>query len=284
LSTKTRCLVCGRPGELIEGRKFFLPENKDQSYEEPGPRKKFPHLCSVCAYVALLSGICPSSDLSIVEFPVDNFIELFALHERLQGISGLVALKNISRVTALSVFAGRYLLLSKTTKKGKMDSKTQIYAQLRNHAPLLRDLGRPMRVQVEGSQPNFWSEIYPHIAVGLSYFSRFPGPFETGERKVLAQRVTLALTKGRPFKAVYLIAQSRQRDIGFLPEAEVFSRGLRVYESEFVSNKAYASHLGSTAKLSTSPTFFWTSSGRLFKEKLRRAAHLSQVWRESTLH
>lgn len=243
MNSKTRCLVCGQFSDFIQGGKFFLPENKKQSYEEPGPRDKFPHLCSVCAYIALLSGICPSSDFSIVEFPVDNFLELFALHERLQGISALAALKTISRVAALSVFAGRYLLLSKTSKTGKMDSKTQIYTQLRNHAPILRDLGRTMRVQVEGSQPNFWSVIHPHVAVGLAYFSRFPGPFETGERKILAQRVTLALTEGRPFKAVYLITQSRQRDVGFLPEAEVFSRGLRIYESEFVRNTTYASHL-----------------------------------------
>jgi hypothetical protein len=243
LNGKTRCLVCGQFGDFIQGGKFFLPENKKQSYEDPGPRDKFPHLCSVCAYIALLSGICPSSDLSIVEFPVDNFIELFALHERLQGISALVALKKLSRVASISVFAGRYLLLSRTTTKGKMDSKTQIYAQLRNYAPLLRDLARPMRVQVEGSQPNFWSEIYPHIAIGLSYFSRFPGPFETGAGKILAQRVTRAIAEGRPFKAVYLIVEARKPDAGFLPEAQVFSLGLRAYEKDFVRNKAYAPHL-----------------------------------------
>jgi hypothetical protein len=243
LNSKARCLVCGEFGDFIQGGKFFLPENKKQSYEEPGPRDKFPRLCSVCAYIALLSGICPSSDVSIVEFPVDNFIELFALHERLQGVSGLIALKSINRVAALSVFAGRYVLLSKTTRKGKMDSKTQIYVQLRNHVPLLRDLGRPMRVQVEGSQPNFWSEVYPHVAVGLSYFSRLPGPFETGDRKILAQRVTLAIAEGRPFKAAYLIVEARKPEVGLLPEAQVFSQGLRAYEGDFVRNKAYASHL-----------------------------------------
>src|ERR1019366_5104357 len=240
LSGKSRCLVCGQPGDLIQGGKFFLPENKKQSYEEPGPRDKFPHLCSICAYIALLSGICPSSDLSIVEFPVGNFIELFALHERLQGISALVALKSLSRVASISVFAGRYLLLS---TKGKMDSKTQIYTQLRNYAPLLRGVGRPMRVQVEGSQPNFWSEIYPHIAVGLSYFSRFPGPFETGAGKILAQRVTRAIAEGRPFKAVYLIVEARKPEVGFLSEAQVFSQRLGAYEMDFIRNKTYASQL-----------------------------------------
>lgn len=239
----SRCLVCGQSGDMIQGGKLFLPENKKQWYEEPGPRDKFPKLCSTCAYVALLSGIVPSSDRSVVEFPADNFLEIFALHEHLQGISGAVALKAISRVATLSVLSSRYLLLSKTTKQGKMDSKTQVYSQLRNHTPLLRDLDRSMRVQIEGGQPNFWSEIHPHVAVGLSYYANFPSHFETGERKILAQRVTSALVDGRPFKALHYVVKAEEDKRGVAWERAVLSLGLRAFETEFVKNEPYAKKL-----------------------------------------
>jgi len=234
MESDARCLVCGQQGDLIQGGKFFLPENKKQWYEQPGPRDKFPQICSTCAYISLLSGICPSSDISIAEFPVDNFLELFALHEHLQGVSGAVAIKVMNRVATLSVLPSRYLLLSKTPGKGKMDSKAQVYAQLRSHVPLLKDLDRPMRVQIEGNQPNFWSEIYPHVAIGLSHFARFPRHYDTGERKVLAQRVISVLVEGRPFAALYRSTQAQQLEKGFGWERNVLVRGLGAFETEFV--------------------------------------------------
>lgn len=239
----TRCLVCGSEGEMIQGGKFFLPENKKQWYEEPGPRDKFPRLCATCAYLALLSGITPTSDQSILEYPTDNFLELFALHENLQGISGTVALKSLNRVSALSVFPSRYLLLSRNSRQGRMDSKTQIYMQLRKHAPLLRTLDKPIRVQVEGNQPNFWSQVFPHIAIGLSYFAGLPSYYETGARKIVAQRVTHALAEGRAFEALYLVTQAQQPDGGFGWERNVVNLGLRVFETEFVVNPSYSIEL-----------------------------------------
>jgi len=241
-----RCLVCGSEGDMIQGGKFFLPENKKQWYEEPGPRDKFPKLCAACAYVALLSGITPSSNQSIVEFPADNFLELFALYEHLQGVSGAVALKTLNRVATLSILPSRYLLLSKNSRQGRMDSKTQIYVQLRHHTPLLQNLDRPMRVQIEGSQPNFWSEIYPHVAIGLSHFARMPSYYETKDRKVLAQRATRALTEGRPFGALYLATEAereRREAKGPIAERAVLNRGLRAFENEFVRTRQYGDRL-----------------------------------------
>ncbi len=239
LPSKDRCIVCGATADLIGGTKSFLPESKKRWYESPTSFVE-PKLCSNCAFVAYLSSIYPSDEKSIAEFPVDNFLELFALHEHLQGVSGIVALKVLNRVATLSVLPSRYLLLSKTTKKGKMDSKTQVYAQLRNHVPLLKDLNRPMRVQVEGAQPNFCSEIHPHVAVGLSYFGGFPGYLQTGGRKLLAQRVTRALIEGRPFMALYVATQEKQPKRGFGWERIVLTHGLRTFESEFVTRNGYA--------------------------------------------
>lgn len=238
-----RCLVCGSQGEMIQGGKFFLPENKKQWYEEPGPRDKFPRLCAACAEVALLSGISPSSNQSIVEFPADNFLEVFALYEHLQGVSGAVALKTLNRVATLSILPSRYLLLSRNSRRGQMDSKAQIYVQLRHHAPLLHNLDRPMRVQIEGSQPNFWSEVYPHVAIGLSYFARMPSYYETKDRKIVGQRVVRALTEGRPFSALYLATQAQQPEKGFGRERSVLSRGLQAFENEFIGKRQYAAKL-----------------------------------------
>lgn len=240
LGSGRRCLVCGSQGEMIQGGKFFLPENKKQWYEEPGPRDKFPRLCAACAYIALLSGISPSSSQSIVEFPADNFLEVFALYEHLQGVSGAVALKTLNRVATLSILPSRYLLLSKNSRRGQMDSKTQIYVQLRRHTPLLQNLDRPMRVQIEGNQPNFWSEVYPHVAMGLSHFAHMPSYYETKDRKVVAQRVTRALTEGRPFSALYQATQAQQPEKGFGRERRVLSRGLQAFENEFIRKRQYA--------------------------------------------
>jgi hypothetical protein len=124
-----------------------------------------------------------------------------------------------------------------------MDSKTQVYAQLRNHAVLLKQLDRPIRVQVEGSQPNFWSEIYPHVAVGLSYFAHFPPYYVTGDEKVIAQRITRALVEGRPYAALYLATQEQQPQNGFGWERSVITTGLHAFETQFIQNKLYAAEM-----------------------------------------
>jgi hypothetical protein len=242
LPSAGRCIVCGSGTDLLQGAKSFLPESKKRWYEAPTTFVE-PKLCGTCAFVAYLSAIYPNDDTTIVEFPTDNFLELFALHEHLQGVSGLVALKVINRTASLSVFPSRYVLLSKSAKRGQMDSKTQVYMQLRNHQPLLRRLDRPMRVQVEGSQPNFWSEIYPHVAVGLSYFAHLAPYYETGGRKITAQRMTRALTEGRPFAALYLATQARQPEKGFGFERDILPRGVRNFEREFLGNELYAAKM-----------------------------------------
>ena len=243
--TGTACLICGQQGAFIQGAKFFLPENKKQWYEQPGPRDKFPVLCTSCAYIALLSGIVPSGETSIVEFPTDNFLELFALYEQLQGVSGLKALKRISRVATLTVLPSRYLLLSKSAKPGQMDAKTQVYVQLRVHRRLLTCLERPMRVQVEGSRPNFWSEIHPRVAVGLSYFANVPPYYETGDRKLIVQRMTRALLEGRPFACLYFATQGQQPETGFGTERDILPRGIRNFEREFAANAQFAAIMAS---------------------------------------
>jgi hypothetical protein len=237
MASGSRCVVCGSRSDLLKGAASFLPESKKRWYESPTTFVE-PKLCSNCAFVAYLSAIYPNSDTSVVEFPADNFLELFALHEHLQGVSGAVALKTLNRVGALSILPSRYLLLSKNSRQGRMDSKTQIYVQLRHHTPLLQNLDRPMRVQIEGSQPNFWSEIYPHVAIGLSHFVRMPS-YETKDRKVVAQRVVRAFTEGRPFAAAYVATQAEQPERGFGRERSVFNRGLRAFEDEFIRTRQY---------------------------------------------
>lgn len=242
LASRNRCIVCGSTSDLLKGAISFLPESKKRWYESPTSFVE-PKLCSNCAFVAYLSAIYPNDDTSVVEFPADNFLELFALHEHLQGISGAVALKTLNRVGALSILPSRYLLLSNNSRQGRMDSKTQVYVQLRHHAPLLQDLDRPMRVQIEGSQPNFWSEVYPHVAIGLSYFARMPSYYETKDRKIVGQRVVRALTEGRPFSALYLATQAQQPEKGFGRERSVLSRGLQAFENEFIGKRQYAAKL-----------------------------------------
>lgn len=225
--------------------KSFLPEAKKRHYEAP-TREDSPSLCSNCAFIAYLSSVYPSSDLSIVEFPADNFLELFALYESLQGVSALMALKYINRVASLSVFPNRYLLLSRRDGQGRMDGKTQVYLQLREQTHLLGYANRPMRVQIEGGIPQMWSEIQPHIAIGLSHFRELPPYYETQDsaRKSLAYEIVRALQGGQPYKAFY-VAVKYADDAGHPFERRVFTRNLKTYE-EFVSDnrKALAQSFG----------------------------------------
>jgi hypothetical protein len=240
LASGPRCIVCGSSSDLLKGAISFLPESKKRWYESPTKFEE-PKLCSNCAFIAYISAIYPSGDSSVVEFPCDNFLEMFALHEHVQGLSGAVALKGLNRVASLAILPSRYVLLSKNSRQGQIDSKTQIYLQLRHHTPLLRRLDRSMRVQAEGSQPNFWSEIHPHVAVGLSYFAHLPAYYEIGDRKITGQRITRALLDGRPFAGLYLAAQAHMpEDGGFGWERSILPRGIQTFEREFIGNTLYA--------------------------------------------
>jgi hypothetical protein len=233
LQSERRCIVCGSSTDLLAGAKSFLPEAKKRHYETPS-REESPSLCSNCAFIAYLSSIYPSSDLSIVEFPADNFLELFALYENLQGVSALVALKYINRVASMSVLPNRYLLLSHRDSRGRMDGKAQVYLQLREQSHLLKHTDRPMRVQIEGNVPQMWSEILPHVPVGLGHFKELPPYYEVQDsaRKGFAYEVIRALQVGEPYKAVYIAAKYAD-DKGHPFERRVFAKNLKAYE-EFV--------------------------------------------------
>lgn len=247
-----RCIVCGSRLELVAGAKSFLPEAKKRHYERP-TREESPSLCSNCAFIAYLSSVYPSSDLSIVEFPSDNFLELFALYESLQGISALVALKYVNRVASMSVLPNRYLLLSHRDGKGRMDGKAQVCLQLREQTHLLKYIDRPMRVQIEGGIPQMWSEIQPHIPIGLSHFKELPPHYETQDsaRKGFAYEVIRALQAGQPYKALYVTTgyvADKYKDRGGVSARRVFNKNLKAYET-FVSDncRALAKSLGGEA-------------------------------------
>lgn len=241
-----RCMICGSSDGLFEAAQTLLPETKQFQYDTITERH--PLICSNCAFIAYLSGIYPSSDISIVEFPADNFLELFALYESLQGVSALVALKYVNRVASLSVFPNRYLLLSHRGGKGRMDGKTQVCLQLREQTHLLKHVDRPMRVQIEGSIPQMWSEIHPHVPIGLSQFKELPPYYETQDsaRKGFAYEVVRALQAGQPYKAFYVaVKHALKYTDDNRHQFEVFTKNLKAYEI-FVSNnrQALAKSLG----------------------------------------
>jgi hypothetical protein len=238
---------------MIQGGKFFLPENKKQSYEEPGPRDKFPKLCAACAYVALLSGISPSSDQGILEFPADNFLELFALQEHLQGLSGAVALKGLNRAATLAVLPSRYLLLSikpkpRNPNAGRpMDTTAQVYSQLRTHRQLLLLAAeRPFRLYLagQGFSTLLESEFHPHVAIGLWHFGALPHWTATkGEQKALMHHTVSLMLEGRPFGALYVAVRARQPEKGFGKERDILPQGIRKFEHEFVGNRLFATKM-----------------------------------------
>lgn len=231
LFSAQRCIVCGSSLDMMAGAKSFLPEAKKRHYETP-TREDAPFLCSNCAFIAYLSSVYPSSDLSIVEFPADNFLELFALYESLQGVSALAALKYVNRVASLSVFPNRYLLLSHRDGTGRMDGKTQVYLQLREQTHLLKYVDHPMRVQIEGGIPQMWSEIQPHIAIGLGHFRELPSYYETQDsaRKGFAYEVVRALQGGQPYKALYEAVKHADENAHPF-ERRVFTQSLKAYEA-----------------------------------------------------
>ncbi|WP_334109415.1 hypothetical protein [Thermodesulfitimonas autotrophica] len=226
-----RCIICGSTHDLFEAAQTLLPETKQFQYDTITERH--PPICSNCAFIAYLSGVYPSPDLSIVEFPADNFLELFALYETLQGVSALVALKYVNRVANLSVLPNRYLLLSHKDGQGRMDGKAQVYLQLREQTHLLRYVDRPMRVQIEGSIPQMWSEVFPHVAIGLSHFRQLPPYYETQDsaRKGFAYEVIRALQEGQPYKAVYVAVEYSADKKGGAFERQVFTKDLAAYET-----------------------------------------------------
>ncbi|RKU07569.1 hypothetical protein C6501_17540 [Candidatus Poribacteria bacterium] len=233
--SEKRCIICGSDVDLLEGTKSFLPESKKFPYDKP-VRTEEPSICSSCAFVAYLSSIYPHDDMCIVEFQTDNYMELFALHEALRGISGLQALKAINRVANLSIFPNRYLLLSLRSGRGKIDTKTQLYLQLKAHPHLMKQQQRSMRVHVGGEAHN-WTEIHPFVANGLGHFRNLPFYYNTdGKAKAVTYEIVTALTDGCVYTALYraiCYAQDR-KDEKDVRERDVFETDLKTYESEFI--------------------------------------------------
>ena len=231
-----RCIICGSgaDADLLEGTQSFLPESKKAFYDRPG-KEEHPLLCSSCAFIAYLSSIYPNNEMCIVEFQVDNYMEFFALHETLRGISGLQALKAINRVANLSVFPNRYLLLSLKSGRGKIDTKTQLYLQLKAHPHLLKQQGRAMRAHVGDSGAHDWTEIYPYVAIGLGHFRNLPFYYSNeGKAKAAAYEIVTALTNGRVYTALYCALSYAQEKGESIQERNVFEKDLKTYEAEFV--------------------------------------------------
>jgi hypothetical protein len=230
-----RCTVCGASHELLAGRKTFLPESKQRPYDSPSYEKEG-EICSNCAFIAYLSSVYPRDDMSIVEFPTGNYLETFALYESLQGVSGLVALKAINRVATMSVFPNRYMLLSLRTGQGKIDTKTQVYLQLKEHPHLMRSAhDRPMRVQVKGPMAHVWTEIHSHVAIGLSFFRGLPFHTSTdGIAKGAAYEIVRALSEGKPYTALYQALRFQQTRRDRVYERTVLRKGVRDYDQAFV--------------------------------------------------
>ena len=241
-----QCIVCCSDVDLLEGTKSFLPESKKAFYDSPGKYDN-PRICSPCAFIAYLSSIYPHDEMCIVEFQMDNYMELFARHEALRGISGLQALKAINRIANLSVFPNRYLLLSLRSGGGKIDTKTQLYLQLKAHPHLMKQQERPMRVHV-GGEAQDWTEIHPFVAIGLGHFRNLPFYYITnGKAKAATYEIVTALTGGRVYTALYRAlrhAEDREKEKE-VQERDVFERDLKTYESEFVCT--YHKHLAQAA-------------------------------------
>jgi len=234
IASGKRCIVCGATGDLLGGQKTFLPESKKRHYEQPGTEDN-PEICSHCAFVAYLSSVVPQKSLSVVEFPVDDYLELFALHESLQGLAEQAALKELNRVATLSVLPSRYLLISLNTITGKIDTKTQVYLQLKNHAHLFRNPGQSIRVHVAGDQAHVWTEVLPVVAIGLGYFRRLPRhTSKEGQEKGAAYDIVNALRRGLPYAALYAAVRLAQGKKDSVRERDVLSRGFADYDERFV--------------------------------------------------
>lgn len=255
LTSGKRCIVCGTSNDLLSGQKTFLPEAKKRYYEQPGTENN-PSICSQCAFIAYLSSIVPQKQLSVVEFPVEDYLELFALHESLQGLAEQAALKALNRVATLSVFPNRYMLLSLNTAPGKIDTKTQIYLQLKDNVHLFKRLGQPVRVHVAGDQAHIWTEVLPIVVIGLGKFRRLPYyTSKTGADKGAAYDIVNALQSGLPYAALYTAVRMVQSKKEFVRERDVLHHGIADYDKEFV--QSYKIELAQVAGgKNTKPDFY----------------------------
>lgn len=220
------CTVCGRSGDLSTAS--IMPEGKKRHYDNPqtnNPGK----VCARCVQVSSLAPISTSDDsYAIVEVPVENFLELFALYESLEGVSRLETLKTLNRVSSLSVFPNKYLLLSRGTGKGKMPQVAQYYLQLArqpNFMERLGDLDEDLEVMAAQDR----AKLAREVALTLSVLRQLPYYYASkSDEKVPAMSIINALDRGRPYEALY-VAASLAQDKGFR-EAQAVTGGVAAYD------------------------------------------------------
>jgi len=223
------CTVCGKGGSLSEAG--ILPENKKVHYDNPGPATKFAKVCARCVQVWSLAPISTADDsYSIVEVPVENFLELFALYESLEGINRLETLKTLNKVSSLSVFPSKYLLLSKKPKKGRdspLPQTAQYYLQLARQPHFLKRLKSDGALEVIAAQDR--AKLAREVSLVLSVLRRLPPYYATSsEDKVPTMSIINALDRGRPYQALYVVAaQAQEAGRG---ETQTISDGVDGYD------------------------------------------------------
>jgi hypothetical protein len=221
------CTVCGKSGELSTAS--ILPESKKRHYDSPQTNNPA-EVCARCVQVWSLAPISTADDsYSIVEVPVENFLELFALYESLEGINRLETLKTLNKVSSLAVFPNKYLLMSRSSGKGKMPQVAQYYLQLARQAHFLKRLKNDGALEVIAAQDR--AKLAREVSLVLSVLRRLPPYYATSsEDKVPAMSIINALDRGRPYEALYVVAaQAQEAGRG---ETQTISDGVAGYDSK----------------------------------------------------
>lgn len=219
------CTVCGKIGELSTAS--ILPESKKRHYDSPQTNNPA-EVCARCVQVWSLAPISTADDsYSIVEVPVESFLELFALYESLEGINRLETLKTLNKVSSLSVFPNKYLLLSRSSGKGKMPQVAQYYLQLARQSHFLKCLTNDGALEVIAAQDR--AKLAREVSLALSMLRRLPPYYATSnEDKVPAMSIINTLDRGRPYEALY-VAAAQAQEVG-RGETQTISDGVAGYD------------------------------------------------------
>jgi hypothetical protein len=219
------CTVCGKGGDLSETG--ILPESKKRHYDNPQANKPA-DVCVRCVQVWSLSPITTADEgYAVVEVPVESFLELFALYESLEGMNRLETLKTLNRVASLSVFPNKYLLLSRSSGKGKMPQVVQYYLQLSRQPHFVESLDGSLEVLAAQDR----AELAPEVTLTLSVLRQLPPHYVTSnDEKVPAMSIINALERGRPYEALYVAAfRAHGADRG---EMQAITGGVAAYDEE----------------------------------------------------
>ncbi|MGH3088098.1 MAG: hypothetical protein ACRDSJ_12360 [Rubrobacteraceae bacterium] len=227
------CTVCGKSGHLSEAG--ILPEGKKRHYDTPQASRPA-KVCARCVQVWSLAPISTTDDdYAVVEVPVEDFLELFALYESLEGINRLETLKTLNKVSSLSVFPNKYLLMSRSSGKGKMPQVAQYYLQLARQPHFLEKL-EESALEIIASMDA--AKMSREVPLALSVFRRLPVHYATGsDEKVPAMAMINALERGRPYEALY-VAADRAHEAG-RPESQTISGGVEAYDARIEEFKGF---------------------------------------------